>query len=125
MMTHGTPAASPWHAGRRPVAEPVRYGVVQLTVGAGVLGPLATNPNVVVPLAATVPLCGALRTEMAPEVPLGTPFQTLVVDWPLWSRSATVQLVMAVAPLLRTVTSAWNPPCHQPARRYVAEHPPG
>uniref|UniRef100_UPI003570FEAD hypothetical protein n=1 Tax=Microbispora rosea TaxID=58117 RepID=UPI003570FEAD len=42
--------------------------------------------------------------------------------WPLGNDQATVQPETAEAPELRTVTSAWKPPCHELMTLYVAVH---
>jgi hypothetical protein len=58
-----------------------------------------------------------LRTLTAPLVPVFTPLHRLVMVCPLASVMRTVQPFSAAVPLLRTVTSAWNPPLQLLATR--------
>lgn len=86
-------------------------------VAAGVVGGplvLPVIPNVVDALAARVPFQLAFVTVTVLPVTDGTPFQSWLMVWPAGSVQVICQPDNGVAPLLRTVTSAWNPPDHWP-----------
>ena len=74
--------------------------------------PLAVNPNVVEPAAASGPFQAALVTVTADPLVATVPFQTEPIDWPLARVHPTDQPAMAALPAV-TVTCPWKPPCHE------------
>lgn len=92
---------------------------MQLT-GAGTgLAPvqLARKPKVVVPFGARFPFQLALRTVTVDPVWVCVPPQTCAIVCPFGNAQLTDHPVDAVVLLLNTVTSPWNPPCHDPVTR--------
>jgi hypothetical protein len=85
----------------------------QVTVGV-LDDPLAVNPNVVEAFGASVPFHAALRTVMFDPLAVWVPLHRLVTVTPLPAFQLADQPPMLEVLLLRMVTSAWNPPFHEP-----------
>jgi hypothetical protein len=71
------------------------------------------NPKLVEPPAERLPLLLAFFTVTVPVVPVLTPFQSELIDCPLWRLSFTVQLLMFDEPLFLTVTEPLKPLGHE------------
>lgn len=72
------------------------------------------KPKVLVPPGEIDPLYPTFVTVGLDAVPLSTPSHSELTVWPLAKVHVTRQPVIAVAPLLVTVTPAWKPPPHWP-----------
>jgi hypothetical protein len=68
------------------------------------------------PDAGTEPLYETLRTVTAEPSAVSVPLHSCVMVWPLARLQRTVHPLTAVLPAV-TVTSPWNPPCHEPTVR--------
>jgi hypothetical protein len=71
---------------------------------------LARNPKLAVPPGEIAPFQLTLLAVTAAPACVVAAFQLLVICWPLLKVQVTVQLLVAARPVLRTVTSPWNPP---------------
>lgn len=84
---------------------------MQLTVGALLLPvQLARKPKVVDALAPSAPFQASLVTVYGLAVLEVRPPQSWVIRWPFGNVSTTLHAVVAVVPVLATVTSPWKPP---------------
>ena len=94
-------------------------------VSSGVLAePLAVYPKDPEVPGARVPFQPTSSTETAVPDWVSLPFHSELIMWSPGLVQVTVQPFNRAAPVLATVTSAWNPPCQVPASRAVATQPP-
>src|SRR5690606_28931975 len=86
---------------------------------------VARNPMFAPAPGARLPFQVSLCTVTPAPTWSSCPPQYWVTCWPSVKVNATSQPVIGEVPVLVTLTSAWNPPCHSLITWYAASQPPG